>query len=165
MTYGLEVWSNSYHSNTVFKLQNRIIRIMVGIRDKESCREYFRKLKILPLQCLYTYIYIYIYIYIYMNSDIHNINTRNNLDLNYPQSHLSIYQKGAHYTGIKILNRLLFQYSNCPMTQNNLNGSDRFSASLFLLLVGCIFQIQYIHNFKVVYITCISWCNRIFATV
>jgi hypothetical protein len=28
-----------------------------------------------------------------INSDIHNINTRNNLDLHYPQSHMSVYQK------------------------------------------------------------------------
>jgi hypothetical protein len=41
-----------------------------------------------------------------INSDIHNINTRNNLDLHYPQSHLSVYQKGAHYTGIEVFNRL-----------------------------------------------------------
>jgi hypothetical protein len=34
MTYGLVFWGNSYHSNTVFKLQMRIIRIMVGIRDR-----------------------------------------------------------------------------------------------------------------------------------
>jgi hypothetical protein len=39
--------------------------------------------------------------------EIHNINTRNKLDLHYPQSHLSVYQKGAHYTGIKVFNRLL----------------------------------------------------------
>jgi hypothetical protein len=41
-----------------------------------------------------------------INSDIHNINTRNNLDLHYPQPHLSVYQKGAHYTEIKVFNRL-----------------------------------------------------------
>jgi hypothetical protein len=33
MTCGLVFWGNSYHSNRVFKLQKRIIRIMVGIRD------------------------------------------------------------------------------------------------------------------------------------
>jgi hypothetical protein len=42
MTYGLVIWGSSYHSNTVFKLQKRIIRIMVAVRDRESCREYFR---------------------------------------------------------------------------------------------------------------------------
>jgi hypothetical protein len=41
-----------------------------------------------------------------INSDIHNINTRNNLDMHYPQSHLSVYQKGAHYARIKVFNRL-----------------------------------------------------------
>jgi hypothetical protein len=41
-----------------------------------------------------------------INSDIHNINIRNNLDLYYPLSHLSVYQKGVHYTGIKVFNRL-----------------------------------------------------------
>jgi hypothetical protein len=41
-----------------------------------------------------------------MNSDIHNINTRNNLDFHYPQARLSVYQKGAHYTGIKLFNGL-----------------------------------------------------------
>jgi hypothetical protein len=60
MSCGLIFWGNSYHSNKVFKLEKRIIRIMVGIRDRESCREYFRTLQILPLQSQYIYIYIYI---------------------------------------------------------------------------------------------------------
>jgi hypothetical protein len=36
MTYGLAFWANSYQSNTVFKLQKRIIKIMVGIRDSHA---------------------------------------------------------------------------------------------------------------------------------
>jgi hypothetical protein len=36
MAYRLIFWGNSYHNNTVFKLQKRIIRIMVEIRDRES---------------------------------------------------------------------------------------------------------------------------------
>jgi hypothetical protein len=96
MTYGLVFWGNRYHSNTVFKLQKRIIRTMVGIRNRESCREYFKKLKILPLQSQYFKI----------NSQIHNWDTRNNLDFHYPWAHLSIYQKGLHYTGIKVVNSL-----------------------------------------------------------
>jgi hypothetical protein len=41
-----------------------------------------------------------------INSDMHNINTRDNLDFHYPQARLSVYQKGAYYTGIKLFNRL-----------------------------------------------------------
>jgi hypothetical protein len=35
--------------------------------------------------------------YFKLNSDIHNINTRNNLDLHYPLAHLSVYQKGLWF--------------------------------------------------------------------
>jgi hypothetical protein len=41
-----------------------------------------------------------------INSDIHNVNTRNNLNFHYPEARLSVYQKGAHYTGIKLFNGL-----------------------------------------------------------
>jgi hypothetical protein len=34
MTYVLVFWGNSYHTNTVFKLQKGIIRIMAGVRNR-----------------------------------------------------------------------------------------------------------------------------------
>jgi hypothetical protein len=81
---------------------------MVGIRDTESCREYFRKLKILPLQSQYIYLLLLVEInnrqHFKININIHNMS--NNIDLHYPQSHLTVYHKGVHYTGIKVFNRL-----------------------------------------------------------
>ena len=53
MTYGIIFWGNSYYSNAIFKLQKRIIRIIVGLRSRDSCREHFKTLKILPLQSQY----------------------------------------------------------------------------------------------------------------
>jgi hypothetical protein len=83
---------------------------MVGIRDGEVMQKIFQEIKILPLQSQYIYLLLSFVINnrqnFKVNSDIHNINTRNNLDLHYPQSHLSVYQKGAHYTGIKVFSRL-----------------------------------------------------------
>jgi hypothetical protein len=55
MTYGIIFWGNSCYSNIIFRLQKRIIRIVVEIRDRDSCREYFRELNILPLQAEYIY--------------------------------------------------------------------------------------------------------------
>jgi hypothetical protein len=110
ISYGLVFWSSSYYSNTVFKLQKRIIRIMAGIRDRESSREYFRKLRILPLQSQYIYSLLLFVInnrqHFKLNSDIHNINTRNNLNFHYPHARLSIYQRGVYYTGIRSFNKL-----------------------------------------------------------
>ena len=51
LTYGIIFWGNTHY--TIFKMQKRIIRIMVGIRNRDSCTEYFKKLKILPLQSQY----------------------------------------------------------------------------------------------------------------
>jgi hypothetical protein len=154
MTYGLVFWGNSYNSNTALKLQKRIIRIMLRIRGRKSCREYFKKLKILPLQCQYTYLLLLFVInnrqHFKIDYGIHNINTRNNLDLHYTQS-----QKGAHYTAIKVFSRL-------PVLIKQLyHDTKQFKMALkgFLylhsfLLIGQIFQTQYKLNFKVVYISC-----------
>jgi len=50
MTYGLIFWGISHYSSNIFRLQKRIITIIVQIRGRDSCREHFKKLKILPLQ-------------------------------------------------------------------------------------------------------------------
>jgi hypothetical protein len=66
--------------------------------------------RILPLQSQYIYSRLLFVInnrqHFKINSDIHNINTRNNLNFHYPKARLSVYRKGALYTGIKLFNRL-----------------------------------------------------------
>jgi hypothetical protein len=42
----------------------------------------------------------------FANFEIHNINTRHTNNLHLPRTHLSIYQKGVYYSGIKIHNSL-----------------------------------------------------------
>jgi hypothetical protein len=42
----------------------------------------------------------------FANSEIHNINTRHTSNLHLPGAHLSIYQKGVYYSGVKIFNSL-----------------------------------------------------------
>jgi hypothetical protein len=113
MTYGLIFWGNSHHSNIIFRLQKRIIRIIVGIRGRDSCREHFKKLKILTLQPQYVLSLLLFVInngdYFKMNSEIHNISTRNKSNLHLPISNLSVYQKGTYYTGIRVFNSVLSQ--------------------------------------------------------
>jgi hypothetical protein len=114
-------WGNSYHSNTVFKLQKRIIRIMVGFKD--VMQKIFQKIKNTTTTVSIFILLLFVINnrqHFKLNSDIHNINTRNNLDLHYPQSDLSVYQKDAHYTGIKVFNSLPVPIKQCPMTQSNL---------------------------------------------
>ena len=54
-----------------------------------------------------------------IKSEIHYINTRHISNLHFPSTNLDIYQKGVHYSGIKIFNSLTFTiktFSDNPRT-------------------------------------------------
>ena len=57
MFYGLIFGGrNSTNSKCVFKLQKRAIRIIMGANNNDSCREFIKLLKILPLSaCIYIF--------------------------------------------------------------------------------------------------------------
>ena len=122
MTYGLIFWGNSHHINIIFRLQKRVIRITVGIRGRDSCREHFKKLRILPLQSQYILSLSLFVIdngnYFKVNSEVHNINTRNKSNLHLPISNLSVYQKGTYYTAIKVFNCLPSQIKDLSRNRN-----------------------------------------------
>jgi hypothetical protein len=110
MTYGIIFWGNSSHSTEVFKIQKKAIRIIMGCGSRESCRNLFKELHILPLMSQYIFSLLMFVSnnreQYFANFEIHNMNTRHINDLHLPRTHLSIYQKGVYYSGIKIFNSL-----------------------------------------------------------
>jgi hypothetical protein len=55
MKYGIIFWGNSSDSKKVFTLQKKIVRIMVGVKPQNSCRDFFKILQILSLPCEYIF--------------------------------------------------------------------------------------------------------------
>ena len=53
INYGLPFWGTSPHSKKIFRMEKKIVGIMMGCRKEVSCRNLFRKLKILPLMSQY----------------------------------------------------------------------------------------------------------------
>jgi hypothetical protein len=110
LSYGIIFWENCSDSNKIFKLQNRAIRIITWSKNKESCRELFKKLNILPLYSQYILsisIHVIQIKHLYVtNQEIHNIGTRYKTNLHPPISNKNIYQKGPYYSGINIFNHL-----------------------------------------------------------
>jgi hypothetical protein len=49
MSYGIIVWGNQPYSENIFKIQKVVIRIITISRLRDSCRELFQRLEILPL--------------------------------------------------------------------------------------------------------------------
>jgi hypothetical protein len=110
MTYGIISWGNSSRCIQVFRMQKEAIRIIMGHGNKESCRNLFKELNILPLMSQYilsllTFVSSNREQY-FANSEIHNINTRHTSTRHLPRAHLNIFQKGVYYSGIKIFNSL-----------------------------------------------------------
>jgi len=53
ISYGIIFWGNSSYSDDIFKIQKRIIRIIMNSSRNASCRQIFKDLNILPIQSQY----------------------------------------------------------------------------------------------------------------
>jgi len=94
----------------IFRMQKRIIRIMMGYKNKVSCRNLFRRLEILPFVSQYILLLMPFVvnnkILFALNSVNHTKSTRQSNNFYQPITNLTVYQKGVHYMGIKIFNNL-----------------------------------------------------------
>jgi hypothetical protein len=54
LSYGIIFWGILNYSENIFKIQKRIIRIIMNVDSRTSCRSLFKQLGILPLQSQYT---------------------------------------------------------------------------------------------------------------
>jgi hypothetical protein len=78
---------------------------MAGTKRRASCSEFLLSLLSFVVDNLEIF---------QTNSDIHNISTRYRYNLHVPNTNLSKYKKGVHYSGIK-------KFNNLPPTIKNLN--------------------------------------------
>jgi hypothetical protein len=111
MSYGIMFWGDSPHSPVIFKMLKRVIRILMGIGYRESCRESFKVLKILTLSSQYIFS-LFLFVvhnrgYFASSSVYHNINTRQKNDLHLPHVSLTMYQKWEASFFILVLNFLM----------------------------------------------------------
>jgi hypothetical protein len=108
INYGLPFWGTSPHSKKIFRMQKRILRIMMGCRKDVSCRNLFRKLKILPMMSQYILSLMMFIIknQFTVNSKIQNINARQHKNLHHPTLNLTGYQQVIYYSRVWVYNKL-----------------------------------------------------------
>ena len=141
MRHGIIFWGNSHHSNSIFKIQKTIRRIITNAGSCDSCHQLYKQLQILSLtsQCIFS---LLVFInkkrgLFLSNSEIHDMNTRFNYNLHLSSIDLTLVQKGVLYSGSKIYNHL-------PL---NINGNHR---------TGLVFHCQYY-----LFITCLGYPNKL----
>jgi len=112
---------NSSNSEEIFKIQKRIIRIIMNSSKNASHQQLFKDLNILPIQSQYIFS-IHLFVnknkdQFLSNSQVHKINTRQISALYVPTANLAINQKGVYYSGNKIYNHL-------PTAIKDLSGDE-----------------------------------------
>jgi hypothetical protein len=110
MNYGPLFWGTSSYSMKIFRLQKGIIGIIFGCKSRDSCRQLFTEIQILPLPSQYILTLLLFVIknknHYKVNLEVHNIDIKQHSDLHQPLPSLVKYQKGVYCCGIKVFNCL-----------------------------------------------------------
>ena len=108
--YLLTIVLNAMKNNDYPNQQKRMVRIMMGYRNRVSCRSLFKKLEILPLTSQYILLLMLFVIknkhLFILNTENHTKSTRQLNNLYHPITNLTVYQRGVHYMVIRIFNNL-----------------------------------------------------------
>jgi hypothetical protein len=109
LQYAILAWGHSPSRHRLFRLQRRAIRIIAKLGYKDDCHEYFQKLNILTLPCLYIYKCLE---HIIKNLDsyptlgaFHDYHTRAEA-ISFKTIRLSKSKDGINYFCIKFFNKL-----------------------------------------------------------
>lgn len=120
INYGIIHWGNSIDINQIFIIQKYAIRIIANKSRRTTCRPLFKDLGIMPLATAYLFQIIK---FVNKNNHLFNENcsmhdhfTRNNMMLRVDKHTLSKYEKGIHYSGIKLFNALPKRIRTAPTT-------------------------------------------------
>lgn len=115
--YGVVFWGASAKISDVLIAQKRVLRCVLGMHPRASCREVFKSLRVL------TVISVYIYelaVHVYKNknnyvkhADIHDFNTRNKGNFCVDFKRLNVSRKSPDCVGLQIYNRLPKRIKEC----------------------------------------------------
>jgi hypothetical protein len=110
ISYGIMFWGSASLAQKVFVMQKRIIRVITNMRPRDSCREIFKRMKIMTLYSQYIYALLLFVVNnknLYKNnSELHEHKTRLCKNFNLPMVNLAKFDKGVYITGIKVFNQL-----------------------------------------------------------
>lgn len=130
--YAILLWGNSTDVGDVFLAQKRVVRSMLGLRSIDSCRPYFKSLRILTLTSVYI-LELCTYVFKHKSTfattrDIHSFNTRHKDNFYLPSTRLDVSRNLPNYIGPKIFNRL-------PSHLKNIQTIHKFKTALKNLLI------------------------------
>lgn len=132
LSYGVILWGNSTSVQDLLILQKKCIRIITNIKQTDSCKPYFRDLKILTLpgiyileSCKFVKAHPDFYSKIGDVPCRYESRSKNNLLLQ-TTSKLALHQKGPYPMLIKIYNKLPDHMKNEPNNNKFINTLKKY---------------------------------------
>ena len=147
MSYGIIFWGNQLYSEKLFKIKKKTIRIITNSRSRDSCRELFKSLEILPFYSQYissisTSVVKNRHLFS-TNNQIHTIHKSHENNLHPPIANITKFQKGVFYSGIKIFNKLL------PNIKSLANKTTQIQNALKrFLLINSFYNSEEYYNYQ-----------------
>lgn len=109
LRYGVIFWGDSAGSSEVFVIQKKIVRVILGMRSRDSCRGKFRQLNILTFSAVYIFeCVVFLFKHFSLFEHLvpnHNHNTRTQ-NLTVPSHRLTLTEKSPLYACVRFYNKL-----------------------------------------------------------
>lgn len=133
--YGIQFWGNSCHIKIILKLQKKAIRAMLGLVQRESCREHFKDLNIMTVISLYI-LNCLSYMHKHkgefsVGTSVHNHQTRKNNEIRGEIPKNDIFLRSFVHQSIVLYNKI-------PIDIRNLN-SKFFNQNLKTMLKSKVY--------------------------
>jgi hypothetical protein len=107
---GIILWGRGRVSDSIFKLQKRVLRVISGVSSRTSCTQIFKDYNVLTLPSLYimeVICFIKKYkVFIAKNMDIHDYNTRRKLNLHTQHCNTVLFKRSVMNMGISLYNKV-----------------------------------------------------------
>ena len=110
LRYALIFWGSSIMLKNVLVCQKRVIRCLLGLKRRDSCRTAFKRLNILTVTSLYIYelcIYVFKNRHSFVrNKDFHGLNTRYKNNFHLAFKRLNVTKNCPDHMGLILFNSL-----------------------------------------------------------
>lgn len=131
LRYGVMFWGNCVSVHRIFKLQKSSIRAIFNLKNRDSCKQYFKNNDLLTLPSLYVlecalFVKRNYQIFFEKYELVHNHNTRGTMNcfLLQPKTHLTKIQKNVLHQCIKVYNHIPDAIKILPYNSYKKNWSN-----------------------------------------
>lgn len=130
--YGIILYGGSRDMDRIFVSQKRALRTILYLKPRETCRGQFKHCGLLTVTAIYVQecvLFFYKNKHLFRDNEPQKCYSVRNTNYVYPRHRLTMIEKGAHYSCVKLFNSL-------PQKIKTLNTYNEFKHRIYKLLLN-----------------------------